>query len=91
MRKSRLAPQERKHIVKAKSRVSLIDKDRAGYPRNANSIYKIFFLCELVGGVPTVSIESSGVEFFDIHALPPLDPHRARKEDILQALSLIHI
>ena len=77
--------EESGYIVKAKALVSVIDKDRAGYPRNANSIYKIFFLCELVGGVPTVSIESSGVEFFDIHELPPLDPHRARKEDILQA------
>jgi ADP-ribose pyrophosphatase YjhB (NUDIX family) len=77
--------EESGYIVKARSLVSLIDKDRAGYPKNLNSIYKIFFLCDLIGGTPTLSIESSGVEFFDIRALPPLDPHRAREEDILKA------
>lgn len=77
--------EESGYIVKAKSVVSVIDKDRAGYPRNVNSIYKIFFLCEMIGGTATTSIESSGVDFFPIHDLPDLDPHRARKEDILQA------
>ncbi len=77
--------EESGYIVKAKSVVSVIDKDRAGYPRNVNSIYKIFFLCELIGGEATTSIESSGVGFFDIHDLPPLDPHRAREIDILDA------
>ena len=77
--------EESGYIVKAKSVLSVIDKDRAGYPKNLNAIYKIFFLCELIGGEATTSIESSGVGFFDIDELPPLDPHRAREIDILDA------
>lgn len=77
--------EESGYIVKAKSVVSVIDKDRAGYPRNVNSIYKIFFLCDFIGGEATTSIESSGVDFFDIDQLPELDPHRARAVDILDA------
>jgi ADP-ribose pyrophosphatase YjhB (NUDIX family) len=77
--------EESGYIVKARRVVSVIDKDRAGYPRNVNSIYKIFFLCEMIGGEATTSHESLGVDFFSIDDLPPLDPHRGRAADILDA------
>ncbi len=77
--------EESGYIVKATRVVSVIDKDRAGYPRNPNSIYKIFFLCEMIGGEPKTSHESLGVGFFSIDDLPPLDPHRGREIDILEA------
>jgi len=77
--------EESGYIVKATRVVSVIDKDRAGYPRNVNSIYKIFFLCEMIGGEATTSHESLGVEFFDVDDLPPLDPHRGREIDIRDA------
>jgi len=35
-------------------------------------IYKLFFLCELIGGAPTPSIETAAVGFFDAEDLPPL-------------------
>jgi ADP-ribose pyrophosphatase YjhB (NUDIX family) len=36
------------------------------------SIYKLFFICELTGGVATPSIETSAVEFFPHDQLPEL-------------------
>jgi len=81
--------EESGYIVKATRVVSVIDKDRAGYPRNVNAIYKIFFLCDLIGGEATTSHESLGVGFFDIDALPPLDPHRGREIDIRDAYARV--
>lgn len=79
--------EESGYAVKAKSLVSVIDRDHAGYPKNANSIYKIFFLCEITGGEAATSIESSEVGFFSLDALPPLDPDRIREADIRHAYS----
>lgn len=72
-------------VVKATRLVSILDKALSGYPRNANAIYKIFFLCEVVGGEATPSIESSEVGFFPLDDLPPLDGDRIREEDIRHA------
>lgn len=77
--------EESGYVVEARRLVSVIDKDKAGYPRNANSIYKMFFLCEIVGGEPRTSHESLEVGFFDIDDLPPLDPHRGREVDVREA------
>jgi ADP-ribose pyrophosphatase YjhB (NUDIX family) len=39
-------------------------------------LYKLFFLCEITGGVPTESYETTGVEFFAEDAIPPLSVSR---------------
>ena len=67
---------------------TVLDRDRAGYPPNVHSIYKLFFLCTITGGQPTPSIESSHIEFFPVHALPDLDLQRVRQEDILHAFRM---
>ena len=73
-------------VVKARRLVSVIDKQRAGYEwRDANSIYKIFFLCDVVGGEAATSIESSAVGFFPLNNLPSLDERRVREVDITDA------
>lgn len=77
--------EETGYEVKATALVSIIDRDRAGYPRHANTIYKMFFLCEIIGGQPTPNLESSQIEFFDMASLPELDPHRAARQDIERA------
>ncbi len=46
------------------------------------SIYKFFFICELVGGVATPSLETSEVEFFAPDALPPLSLGRTNPAQI---------
>ena len=47
-----------------------------------DSIYKIFFICELTGGSARDSIETSGASFFARDALPPLSMGRTTAEQI---------
>jgi ADP-ribose pyrophosphatase YjhB (NUDIX family) len=46
------------------------------------SIYKMFFLCELMGGAARASMETSEVGFFALDALPPLSTGRATESQI---------
>jgi ADP-ribose pyrophosphatase YjhB (NUDIX family) len=39
-------------------------------------LYKLFFLCEITGGAPTESHETTGVEFFAEDTIPPLSISR---------------
>ena len=55
---------------------ALIDKNRHPHPPGVHHIYKLFFLCELTGGAPATSTETDAVEFFPVHALPPLSTGR---------------
>ena len=49
------------------------DYQRSGHPpRNVDSIYKMFFICEITGGSARPSVETSEVAFFPRLALPPL-------------------
>jgi len=77
--------EESGYEVKARAITAVLDRDRAGYPRNAHAIYKIFILCDLLGGEARTSIESTAVAFFPVTDLPGLDPHRATAGDIRQA------
>jgi ADP-ribose pyrophosphatase YjhB (NUDIX family) len=77
--------EETGYQVKARQITAVLDRDRAGYPANPHSIYKIFFLCELCGGSPRVSHETSEVGFFPVDALPELDTHRSSALDIAEA------
>ena len=49
--------------------------DRSKHPHEppfASHLYKMFFLCEIVGGAPAATLETYGCEFFSENALPPL-------------------
>lgn len=50
--------------------------------RHLDSIYKLFFICELTGGMPRSSLETSAAEFFERDALPPLSTGRTTREQI---------
>jgi ADP-ribose pyrophosphatase YjhB (NUDIX family) len=53
--------------------------DRAKHahlPPYAFHIYKMFFICEILGGVPAPGVETDGVEFFDRDKLPELSTSR---------------
>ncbi len=63
--------------VTATKLIACWDKDRQGHPRQPEHIYKLVFLCELIGGNLTTSHETSGADFFTAENLPPLCPHRA--------------
>lgn len=46
------------------------------------SIYKLFFLCELIGGSARPSMETSEVDFFELERLPPLSVGRTNSAQI---------
>lgn len=52
--------------------LALYDRNKHGHPPYPFHAYKIFFLCELIGGVATTSGETEAVEFFREDALPEL-------------------
>jgi ADP-ribose pyrophosphatase YjhB (NUDIX family) len=51
-------------------------------PRHIDSIYKMFFICELTGGTARPSNETSEVEFFAQDALPALSQGRTTAAQI---------
>jgi ADP-ribose pyrophosphatase YjhB (NUDIX family) len=53
------------------------DKDKQNHPRQPEHIYKLVFLCRIIGGTLATSHETSGADFYHIDHLPPLCPHRA--------------
>lgn len=59
------------------------DYQKSGHPpRNIDSIYKMFFICEITGGAARPSDETSEVAFFARDALPPLSLGRTTAAQI---------
>jgi ADP-ribose pyrophosphatase YjhB (NUDIX family) len=59
------------------------DYQRSNRPsRWLDSIYKLFFICEITGGSARASDETSEVAFFSRHELPPLSQGRATAAQI---------
>ena len=59
------------------------DYQKAGHPRRAlHSSYKLYFICEITGGAPRPSDETSEVGFFERNALPPLSLGRVVADQI---------
>ena len=59
------------------------DYQKSGHPsRNVDSIYKMFFICEITGGSARASEETSEVAFFPRDALPPLSLGRTTAAQI---------
>lgn len=56
---------------------AVYDYRKRNRPNHLDSIYKLFFICELTGGSPRASIETSEASFFARDALPPLSIGRA--------------
>jgi len=59
--------------------------DRAKHPHTPPfpfHIYKLFFLCEIIGGEPRTSSETSAVDFFSPDKLPPLSATRILPKQI---------
>ncbi|MBN2046912.1 MAG: NUDIX hydrolase [Anaerolineaceae bacterium] len=67
--------------VRASKLCMLADRN-LDYPPGKFHIYKLFFLCDLLGGKPTVSNETDAVGFFSEDDLPPLDTSRTSKNHL---------
>jgi ADP-ribose pyrophosphatase YjhB (NUDIX family) len=68
--------------------LAVLDRDRHGHPPLRWHVYKLFVLCELIGGEPRHSLETTGVGFFHPDALPPLSLGRVTAGQIRRMLAL---
>jgi ADP-ribose pyrophosphatase YjhB (NUDIX family) len=60
----------------------LYDRDHHGHPPHPFHIYKLFFICDLLGGEPVHSLEVDDVGFFALDHLPPLSLSRVTVAEI---------
>lgn len=81
--------EESGYEVRARAVTSVLDRDQAGYPPHPHAIYKLTFLCELIGGAARASIETTAVDFFPLDALPPLDRGRTSETEIRRARAFL--
>lgn len=75
------------HAVKL---LAFYDRDKHGHPPFLFHVYKLFFLCELVGGAPTMSKETEAVAFFREDALPQLSLTRVTPAQIARMFEHYH-
>ena len=61
---------------------AVYDYQRNNRPNHLDSIYKLFFICEITGGEARASNETSEVGFFSRDALPPLSVGRSTAAQI---------
>ena len=62
--------------------LALLDKNKHPHPPQPYHYYKIFIQCEIIGGVPTTGIETSGIQFFTEHNIPDLSADRVIESQI---------
>lgn len=68
--------------VRATKLLALYDRDRHGHPPIAHHVYKLFARCEITGGSPKESVETSAVGFFRENELPDLSLPRVTPAQI---------
>ncbi len=74
--------EESGYTARAVKLAAVWDRSRHGHPPLPFAIYIMHFVCELTGGSPRPSIETSEIGFFAEDALPPLSPGRIREHQI---------
>ena len=81
-------------VVRATRLLAVLDRRLHHYPPNMFSIYKLFFLCELLSDTPTISpqgtLESSEWRFFAPHDVPAeaeLSAGRIQRAQLLDLLA----
>jgi ADP-ribose pyrophosphatase YjhB (NUDIX family) len=80
---SREIAEESGFEAKALKLAAVRDYHKSGHPpRSIDSIYKMFFICEITGGSARISDETSDVAFFARDALPPLSLGRTTSAQI---------
>ena len=68
--------EESGYQARAVKLAALVDKNRHPHPPGIHHIYKLLFLCELLGGRAATGTETDAVGFFPLTALPQLSTGR---------------
>ncbi len=78
----REAVEESGYEVRAVKLAAVYDRNLHGHTPHLFHIWKLFFLCEIIGGSPRPSVETEAVEFFAVESLPPLSTGRVTARQI---------
>ena len=82
--------EEAGYMVKAKKLLAVYDREKQGHlPKLPYRVYKMFFHCEITGGRPTPSMETTDVRFFPLTNLPQLSLSRVNATQIRRMAELI--
>jgi ADP-ribose pyrophosphatase YjhB (NUDIX family) len=68
--------------VRVTKLAAVYDRDLHGLAPIPYHAYKLFFICDILGGAATTSAETDAVDFFDQHSLPPLSTTRVVEKQI---------
>ena len=74
--------EESGYETRAVKLLAVWDRRKHGHPPSRHHAYKLFFRCELIGGAPTTSIETTGAAFFAEDDLPELSTGRVTYSQI---------
>ncbi len=74
--------------TKAVRLLAVYDRDRQAHPPRFFSAYKMCFLCEIVGGGASGSLETGGAEFFAEDGLPELSLDRTTPAQVHRMFEL---
>lgn len=69
--------QESGFVAKAAKLAAAYDRNLHGHPAFLFHTWKLFFICDIVGGAARTSYETTAVDFFPLDALPELSTGRA--------------
>ncbi|HTT02572.1 MAG TPA: NUDIX hydrolase [Steroidobacteraceae bacterium] len=78
----REAREESGYEVRAVKLAAVYDRNRHGHTPMLFHIWKLFFVCELIGGAARTTLETDGAEFFAADALPTLSIGRVTHAQI---------
>jgi ADP-ribose pyrophosphatase YjhB (NUDIX family) len=73
--------------TKVRRLIALFDRGRHPHPPSVFAVYKVFFLCDLVGGTASGGLETSEAGFFGRDELPPLSISRVTDDEIARVFA----
>lgn len=76
--------------VKAVKLIGILDKKCHPHPPSPYHVYKIFILCEIIGGQAKKGIETSAVDFFAEDELPQISKERITESQIQLAFKHLY-
>ncbi|HZS18625.1 MAG TPA: NUDIX hydrolase [Candidatus Udaeobacter sp.] len=79
--------EESGYDVRAFKLMAIYDRDRQGHPPCPFHVYKVIFLCTLVGGSAKTSLETEAASFFYEDELPALSESRVLLPQIKRAFT----
>jgi ADP-ribose pyrophosphatase YjhB (NUDIX family) len=69
--------------------LAVLDRDQQGHGPSPWHVYKLFFQCEVDGEPAESTLETQGVAFFPLDALPPLSTPRVTEAQVRRLCELI--